>query len=61
MPKWEGKHKHKCPDCGVIFDCPCGKSCGIEYDKYPCVNDIMKHCLVLHSTIQGAMEEGKNV
>jgi hypothetical protein len=51
------KHKHKCPDCGVIFDCPCGESCKVEYDKYPCVDDIMKHCSVFYSTIEGALNE----
>ena len=56
VTKWTGEHKHKCPDCGVIFDCPCGKSCGVDYDKYPCKNDIMKHCSVFHSTIEGAIK-----
>jgi hypothetical protein len=50
-------HQHKCPDCGTIFTCPCGKSCKVEYDKYPCINCIMNHCVVLHSTIEGALKE----
>ena len=55
----ELKHKHKCPDCGIIFDCPCGKSCGVEYNKYPCINCIMNHCIVFHTTIEGATKKNK--
>ena len=48
------EHKHKCPDCGIEFDCPCGSSCGVEYDKYPCIDHIMNHCIGFSSTKEGA-------
>ncbi len=52
----EREHKHKCPDCGVEFDCPCGSTCNIAYDKYPCINCIMGHCVVFHSSIESAIK-----
>jgi hypothetical protein len=39
------KHKHKCPDCGVEFDCPLPSHCRVEYDKHPCIDHIMNHCI----------------
>ena len=45
LTKIDSKHQHKCPDCGVEFDCPCGEGCKIEYDKYPCIKHIMNHCI----------------
>lgn len=48
------KHKHKCPDCGIEFNCPCGEGCEVEYDKYPCRNHIMNHCIEFSTTIEGA-------
>ena len=60
--KWDDKkrksknHQHKCPDCGIEFDCPCGKSCGVEYNKYPCIDHIMNHCIKFSSTKEGAEE-----
>ena len=36
-------HKHKCPDCGKIFDCPIPKSCKLKENEYPCVDCIDNH------------------
>ena len=57
LKKKEIFHKHKCPDCGIEFDCPCGKSCGVEYNKYPCIEHIMNHCIIFHSTIEGTIQD----
>lgn len=48
--KWDGPHKHKCPDCGVEFDCPINNpDCGCEYGEYPCRNHMMNHVTIFYS------------
>jgi len=47
-------HNHKCSDCGIEFKCPCGKYCGIDYDKHPCRKCFNKHFIITHSTIEEA-------
>jgi len=56
MKKWKGKHQHKCPDCGTVFDCPINnETCGCEYAEYPCINDIMKHCIELTTELPSGL------
>lgn len=54
MGEWKGEHKHKCPDCGVEFQCPINNErCGCNYNNYSCRN-----CFHLHMTtfeVRGGM------
>lgn len=50
-------HKHKCPDCGIEFVCPCGESCGVDYEKYPCIDHIINHCIEMTTHFDKKLNE----